>query len=151
MPHPSSIKYKVLECYVDTDWAGSWNFPSSLNPISTRSRTYFVIIYAGCLILLKSKIQSLTVISTTEAEYITLSAALREVIGIICLLEDLQDNGLPILGTKPKICYRTFEDNKRTSRQIIAPVLVPNTSPFDSIISVHTLSTRFFLLNMSLQ
>ena len=39
------IKTKGLECYVDADWAGSWTLPSSLDPISTRSRTGFVILY----------------------------------------------------------------------------------------------------------
>lgn len=37
------IKSKGLECYVDADWAGPWTLPSSLDPISTRSRTGFVI------------------------------------------------------------------------------------------------------------
>mgnify|MGYP001348368788 CR=1 FL=1 len=51
-------------------------FSSSFDPLSTHSRTGFVILYAGCLILWKSKIQSITAFSTTEAEYIALSSAL---------------------------------------------------------------------------
>ena len=45
------IKSKGLECYVDADWARSWNLPSSLHPISTRSRAGFVITHTGCPIL----------------------------------------------------------------------------------------------------
>ena len=44
--------------------------------------------YAGCPILWKSKVQSGIALSTTEAGYIALSTALREVIAIIRLLED---------------------------------------------------------------
>ena len=73
-------KSKGLECYVDADWAGAWTFSSSFDPLSTHSRTGFVILYAGCPILWKSKIQSITALSTTKAEYIALSSALREVI-----------------------------------------------------------------------
>ena len=104
-------KSKGLECYVDADWAGAWTFSSSFDPLSTHSRTGFVILYAGCPILWKSKIQSITALSTTEAEYIALSSALREVIALIQLLEDLHSNGLPIHCATPKIKCRTFEDN----------------------------------------
>ena len=105
-------KSKGLECFVDADWAGSWSYQSSMDPLSTHSRTGFVILYAGCPILWKSKIQSITALSTTEAEYIALSSALREVIGLIHLLEDLNSKGLPIHCATPKIKCRTFEDNK---------------------------------------
>ena len=104
-------KTKGLECYVDADWAGSWTYHSSHDPLSTHSRTSFVIYYAGCPILWKSKLQTITALSTTEAEYIALSSALREVLGIIHLLEDLHKNGLPIHCATPKIRCRTFEDN----------------------------------------
>ena len=50
-------------------------------------------------------------LSTTEAEYIALSSALREVIAIIHLLEDLQQHGLPIHGSTPVFKCRTYEDN----------------------------------------
>ena len=105
-------KSKGLECFVDADWAGSWTFDPSHDPLSTRSRTGFVITYAGCPILWKSKIQSLVALSTTEAEYIALSTALRDVIHIINLMTDIQSNGFPLHGCTPKIKCRTFEDNK---------------------------------------
>ena len=65
-------KNKDLEFYIDADWAGLWNLASSFDHLSTHSRTCFVILYAGCPILWKSKIQFITALSTTEAEYIAL-------------------------------------------------------------------------------
>lgn len=61
-----------LECFVDADWAGSWQMRSSHDPISVRSRTGYVIMYAGCPIVWASKMQTLVALSTTEAEYIAL-------------------------------------------------------------------------------
>ena len=55
--------------------------------------------------------QSLIAMSTREAEYIALSTALREVIAIINLLEDLSTKGLPIHKGTPKRRCATFEDN----------------------------------------
>jgi len=47
-------KTRGLECYVDADWAGSWNHRSSTDPFSSHSRTGYVIKYAGCPIISKS-------------------------------------------------------------------------------------------------
>ena len=59
----------------------------------------------------KSKMQPLIALSTTEVEYIDLSSALREIIGIIHLLEELEQQGFHIHKVTPKITYNTFEDN----------------------------------------
>ena len=104
-------KTKGLECYVDADWAGSWTQLSSPDPLSVHSRTGFLIAYAGCPFLWKSKIQSLIALSTTETEYIALSSALREVIVIIHLLEDLTKQVLPIINSTTVFKCKTFEDN----------------------------------------
>ena len=55
--------------------------------------------------------QSLIALKTTETYYIALSIALREVIIIINLLEDLSTKGLPIHKATPRIQCTTFEDN----------------------------------------
>ena len=68
-----------------------WSSESSEDSLSCNSRTGFVISYAGCPILWKSKIQPLIALSTAEAEYIALSSALREVIAIIHLMDDLKN------------------------------------------------------------
>ena len=109
-------KSKGLECYVDADFAGSWSSHSSHDPLSVHSRTGFCIFYAGCPILWKSKIQSIIALSTTEAEYVALSSALREVIPIIKLLEDLSARGFPVHKTTPKFMCKTFEDNQSCIR-----------------------------------
>ena len=102
---------KGLQCHVDADFAGMWSHHPNSDPFTCHSRTGFVISYAGCPILWKSKVQSLVALSTTKAEYIALSSALRKVIGIIHLMEDLKTNGLPLHSTTPIIKCRTFEDN----------------------------------------
>jgi len=83
-------KSKGLECFCDADWAGSWQHRSLHDPISAYSRTGFVIMYAGCPIIWKSTMQQLIPLSTTEAEYISLSSALREVISVVNLLDELK-------------------------------------------------------------
>ena len=104
-------KTKGLEYYVDDDYASSWTKLSSLNFLSTHSRTELYITIAGYPILWKSKVQSLIAWSTTEAEYIALSTAPREVIAIIRLLNDLKSQGFPIHSSTPLIKCKTFEDN----------------------------------------
>ena len=101
-----------LECFVDADWAGSWQKRSAHDPLSAHSRTGFVIMYAGCPIVWASKMQTLVALSTTEAEYIALSSALREVIGIMNLVNELHDRGFDLQCGTPRVVCRTFEDNQ---------------------------------------
>lgn len=101
-----------LECFVDADWAGSWQHKSGNDPLSAHSRTGFVIMYAGCPIVWASKMQTLIALSTTEAEYIALSTALREVIGVMNLLNELRGRGFKLNDMQPKVVCKTFEDNR---------------------------------------
>ena len=55
--------------------------------------------------------QSLIALSTTEAEYIALSSALREVIYVMHLLQKLQQHGLAVNKNTPTLTCKTFEDN----------------------------------------
>lgn len=103
---------KGLECYVDADFAGSWQHRSSSDPLSTHLRMGYVIMYAGCPIVWASKMQTLIALSTTEAEYIALSSSLREVIGVMNLIKELQSLGFDINGSVPEVKCTVFEDNR---------------------------------------
>ena len=56
--------------------------------------------------------QYLISLSTIEAEYIAIFTALREVIGIMNLIQELRSNDIPINYGTPTVWCRTFEDNK---------------------------------------
>mmetsp|Transcript_41992 Transcript_41992/g.101184 ORF Transcript_41992/g.101184 Transcript_41992/m.101184 type:complete len:1373 (+) Transcript_41992:2978-7096(+) len=103
---------KGLECYVDADWAGSWQDRTSTDPLSARSRTGYIITYAGCPVVWASKLQTLVALSTTEAEYIALSTSLREVIAVMNLVNELQSLGFQLSIDTPKIVCTVFEDNR---------------------------------------
>jgi hypothetical protein len=47
----------------------------------------YIITYAGCPMHWSSKMQTEIALSTTEAEYVALSQAMREVLPIIWLME----------------------------------------------------------------
>jgi hypothetical protein len=71
--------------------------------------------------------QSVVALSTTEAEYIALSTALREVICMMNLLKELKQRGIPIPFTKPKVTCRVFEDNAACIELAKEPKLRPRT------------------------
>ena len=105
-------KKRGLGCYVDADWLGSWQDVSSNYPLSSHSRTGYVIMFAGCPIMWSSKMQPLIALSKTEASYIALSSSLHEVISINNLLSELQSQKFPIPNTAPIVICKVFEDNK---------------------------------------
>lgn len=100
-----------FEVFADSDFSGNWDPKASDDPDTARSRTGFVIKYAGCPVLWASKLQSLIALSTTEAEYQSLSTSLREVIPIMGLLREMRDNGFDIKSATPTVHCKVFEDN----------------------------------------
>ena len=69
-----------IDCYVDSDFAGLWEYEYSQDPTCVRSRTGYTIMISGCLVLLSGKLQTEIELSTMEAEYIALSTSLKQLI-----------------------------------------------------------------------
>ena len=77
--HPTKL---YLDCYVDADFAGLHGRDPPEEPTSVKSRTGYILSFAGCYILSKSQLQSTIALSTSEAEYGALSQAMRVVLPI---------------------------------------------------------------------
>lgn len=116
-----------FECFVDADFAGAWSAASAGEEISSYSRTGYLIRYAGCPLIWASKRQTLIALSTTEAEYIALSTALREVIFLMQLVDEMIRFGVPIGLTTPIVRCRTFEDNAGALELANSPKYRPRT------------------------
>jgi len=120
-------KSKGIECYVDADFAGGYRKEDPSNPRDCLSRTGYVIKFAGCPIVWSSKLQSTIALSTTEAEYMALSSACREVIYLMNLLDELQENGVILTTELPTISCQVFEDNAGAIELAKLPKLRPRT------------------------
>ena len=83
-----------FECFVDADFARNYTTETCEDPNSVKSRTGCVIKYAGCPITWFSRLQTEIALSTTEAEYIALSTAAREVLPLREMILELK----PILN-----------------------------------------------------
>ena len=101
-----------LTCYVDADFAGMWEPEHAVDPRACLSRTGYVIFYANCPIIWHSRLQPTISLSTTEAEYVALSTAMRDVIYFMNLINELKEFGIDLsFDKKPKVTCRVFEDN----------------------------------------
>ena len=70
-----------------------------------------MICYAGLPIVWKSQLQTEIALSTTEAEYIGLSQALREAIPLMNLIKEFKVKGINVNVSKAKVHIKVFEDN----------------------------------------
>jgi hypothetical protein len=103
---------KSLECFVDSDFSGNWHKEDAATDMDTaRSRTGYIISYAGCPIVWGSKLQTHIALSSTEAEYIAISTAMREVIPLMALMKEMHHKGYIDDFTGPNVHCRVFEDN----------------------------------------
>ena len=120
-------KSKGIECFVDADFAGGFNKEKSTNPRDCLSRTGFIVKYANCPITWSSKLQTTIALSTTEAEYMALNTAAREVIFLINLTDELRGHGVELLARQPSIQCKVFEDNAGAIELAKLPKLRPRT------------------------
>ena len=116
-----------FDCWVDADFAGNWDPLDASHPSTARSRSGFIFAYAGCPIIWKSKMQTIVALSTTESEYIALSAATREVIYLLQMIREMRDHNLKFDDTQPKIHCKVFEDNSGALEMANVHKLRPRT------------------------
>ena len=88
------------------------------------SRTGFVITYANCPLIWASRLQSEIALSTTEAEYIALSQAMKEIIPLINILGEVK-RYFTVIDDLPEIHCKLFEDNKSALALAKAPQMNP--------------------------
>ena len=117
-----------FHCWADADFVGNWEKSIAMEDVNTaRSRSGYLITYAACPILWASKMQTEIALSTTEAEYIALSTALREVIPLMDLLSEFQTHIDSTIINLPTIHCRLFEDNSGAHELATTPKMRPRT------------------------
>ena len=102
----------MLKVYVNANFSGNWNIRTAEHDVSTaKSRTWFIILFAGCPIIWAYRLQTQISLPTTAAKYIALSQSLREVIPIMNLLTKFKSSGFNIVSTTPSKVCTAFKDN----------------------------------------
>jgi hypothetical protein len=116
-----------LDCYCDADFAGLYNVENHQDPVCVKSRTGFCLTLGDCPLLWVSKLQSEIALSTTEAEYIALSQAIRELLPMRELFQEV-GTALNLKCAIPTILHSTvFEDNNGALSIATSPKISPRT------------------------
>ena len=139
-----------LDLFVDADFAGNWDQEiAAEDPATSLSRHGYVLKYHGVPILWASQLQSLTALSTTEAEYIGMSRALQDTLPLVWLLEEMKSHGHKIFSSTAKVHCRVFQDNSGAIEVANTPKYRPinqKVSLLQAIhgkhLSVHAISTK---------
>jgi hypothetical protein len=119
-----------FECWVDADFLGQYvkGAPDMhLDKMTAKSRTGFIITYAGCPIVWGSKLQRESALSTTEAEYMAISEAFRSLLPMMDLLEEARSKRIPIITGPPVVHCKAFEDNSGALELARLPKMRPRT------------------------
>ena len=114
-----------LDCWVDASFAGLWGYEDAQDPASIKSHTGFVLTLFGCPVLTQSRRQNIVTLSSTAAEYVALSEAMRELIPMRRLLLEITTKlKLPAIA-QTLVKSTVFEDNQSCLALANAPKLLP--------------------------
>jgi hypothetical protein len=103
---------KGFKGYCDTDFSGNWNREfAPIYPSTAKSQSGWIIFYAGCPVSWASKLQSQIALSTTKAEYIAMSQALRDIILVMNLLQEMRERNFKVICINSYVYCKVFEDN----------------------------------------
>ena len=120
-----------FEVFADASFSGEWDNKridqAVTDPNMARSRTGYGIFYGKCLILAQSRLQTEIALSSTEAEFIALSSAAREVIHLMSIMEEASTMGVPIRNTAATVKCTIFEDNSGAAEIAKIPKIRPRT------------------------
>ena len=120
--------HEYFECWVDADFSGNWRQQDAHNdPMTSKSCSGWIVHFAGPPISGASRIQTITALSTTEAEYIALSTSLSEVIQLMGMLKEAAEQGVQIDNLPPKIYCTVFQDNSGALELARLPKVCPRT------------------------
>ena len=97
------------------------------DPTTSKSRSGWASTYAGCPVTWASKLQMLTALSTTEAEYIALSTTCRELIPMLEFTKEMRSYHIKSHPATAKIHCKIFEVNGRALEMARIPKLCPCT------------------------
>ena len=125
---------KSFEVYADADYCGNWTKEfCETDPSTAKSRSGWIIFYAGCPITWASKMQTHVATSTTMAEYIALSSALRDLIPLMELMDEIKERGHEIVSSEPKVYCKAFEDNTGSLEIARLPKMRPRTKAINAV------------------
>ena len=128
-----------LDAYPDADFAGMYGHEIPTDPACAKSRSGFVIVFAGVPVMWQSKLQTETALSTMEAEIIALAACMRELIPIVDMVQFLAVAvGIPPGGVNMKISVH--EDN--SGALVLAETLPPQFTPRSKYYATKTIWFR---------
>jgi hypothetical protein len=117
-----------FDTWVDADFVGNWDrVNADKDPSTAKSRTGYILMYAGCPIVWASKIQREVSLSSTESEYNALSESLRHVIHMMYLVDEMKEQGYKISTAPPKVHCKVFEDNAGCLEMARLPKMRPRT------------------------
>ena len=150
-----------IKCYADADFSGNWDPDyAEFDTATARSRSGYIIFHDGCPIVWASRLQTEIALSSTEAEYVSLSQSLREVLPMMGLINELHDAKFPINNGIPIVTCKVFEDNAGALEMARTPKMRPRTKHLcvkmhhfrehvrKGKISIHKIPTQFQLGDM---
>ena len=119
---------KSVETYADADFAGNWYKPDAEFDVNTaRSRTGFILTYCACLVTWASKLQPIISLSSTEADYVSLSHSMRETIPLMGTIAEITRKGFDVKCRLPRVHCKAFKDNLGAIELVKLPKIRPRT------------------------
>jgi len=117
----------ALDCYCDADFCGNFPVEDPNHPSSVKSRSGYVFTMSGCPFHWASKLQTLTALSSTESETICLSEAMRHLLPLRELVDEIREHLRLDKDYPVRMKSKVFEDNNGCISLATSPKITPRS------------------------
>jgi len=119
---------ELFEVYADADFAGTWNCETTHEDSDTAwSWMVYIVKFRGSPITWCSKLIPEIMLSTTEAEYVSLSEAFRTVIPLLNIYNECKERNIVSKHPQTKVYCKVSEDNSGALEMAKNPKFRPRT------------------------
>ena len=88
----------------------------------------YVVLFMNCVLLFSLKLQTLVTLSTTKAEYVSLSHSLCDTISIMDMLHEVLKQKLFDCTYQTQVKCTAFEDKSGALELVMVPKICPRTN-----------------------
>ena len=103
---------KSFKVYPDTEICGNWYRPTTINdPLTKKSQSGYILLYTVGPTVWASKVQTVIYLTSTEAEYVSLSQSLSILIPLIGIIREMKIFAFEVFLKEPIVYCKALKDN----------------------------------------
>ena len=129
-----SKRNKSFEIFYDTDFPGNWYVPTAADdPSTARSRSGYIVTYAGCPITWIYRLQKMVALSSCQSKHVSFYQSLYDTTPLMGIMIEFKTKGFDVVCNNPIVRCKAFEYNSGALDLAHTPKMRPRSKHINCV------------------